>query len=418
MESLIKFFTPPRQRRTTDRSNHPTRAPDREPADASNRELRTIFDDVSITPPETSLALSEIEEMAKTDGIDLRERIFRKDDPEADAHRVRVAKLCFLYAKKLFVTRTTAERNQIYEDLAHPGHTRMNKLFVTTGDKTFDEEPAWQSFPTESDPTELRLWAGTCESDFLLLETNMGAFTVFAHHKITIKQRRQLSRSCFLQAPIVLQAYLINKHTQRPADMIDMSKYVRHYLPTKCLEKYLSKGSGDSFKFLASILHGKNGKFRGNAGVLSVDVPLETEDVPWLFKKLKQFGPALITNFHVEEDFIRGTRVIFNGEPTFETSHDSELRHAMLLVGIRMDPVTGEWRLLLQNWWRNKQFIEVSLGYMAECEAKVYFIMTPQERMMSNVEHHSQNFAESTVDDGCDEDWDDEWDESWEDNND
>jgi hypothetical protein len=133
---------------------------------------------------------------------------------------------------------------------------------------------------------------------------------------------------------------------------------------------------------------------------------------------LKQFGPALITNFHVEDDFIRGTRVIFNGEPTFETLHDSDRRHAMLLVGIRMDPVTGEWRLLLQNWWRNKQFIEVSLGYMAECEAKVYFIMTPQERMMSNVEHHSQNFAESTVDDGCDEDWDDEWDESWEDNND
>jgi hypothetical protein len=374
--------------------------------------LRSIFDDVLITPPETSLEWREIEEMAKADGIELRVQIFRKDDPEAHAHRVRVAKLCFLYAKKLFARRTKAERKRIYEDLARPGHLRMNKLFVTTGDKTFHDEPDWQSFPAESDPRGLGLWAGPYEADFCLLETNMGAFTVFVHHKITIKQRRQLSGSCFLHAPIVLQAYLINMHTQRPADMIDMSKYVRHYLPTKCLEKYLSKGSGDSLKFLESILHGRNGQFRGNAGYLQVGFPLETEDMPLLFDRLKQYGPALITNFQVEEDFVGGTRVIFDGEPTSGTSHVSELRHAMLLVGIRMDPVAREWRLLLQNWWRNKQFIEVSLGYMAKCEAKVAFILTSQERMMSNVEHYSENFAESTVDDGCDDEWDDEWDEN------
>jgi hypothetical protein len=49
---------------------------------------------------------------------------------------------------------------------------------------------------------------------------------------------------------------------------------------------------------------------------------------------------------------------------------------------------------------------------MAKCEAKVSFIMTPQERMMSNVKHYRENFAKSTVDDSCDEDWDDEWDEN------
>jgi hypothetical protein len=380
--------------------------------------LRTIFDDVSITPPETILKLSEIEEMAKTDGIELRERIFRNDDPEANAHQIRVAKLCFLYAKNLFARRTNAERKRLYENLAQPGHMRMNKLFVTTGDKTFDEEQDWQSFPAARDTRGLRPWAGPYESDFCLLETNMGSFTVFAHHEITIKQRRQLSGSCCLQAPIVLQAYLINKHTQRPADMIDMSKYVRHCLPTKCLEKYLSKGSGDSLKFLVSILHGKNGRFGRASYTILMDDELDSEDMSRLFDMLKQYGPALITNFQAEEDFVRGTRVIFDGEPTFGTSHDSELRHAMLLVGIRMDPVTREWRLLLQNWWKNKQFIEVSLGYMAKCEAKVSFVLTPQEQMMSNVEHYSENFAESTVDDGCDEDWDDEWAENWGDNDD
>jgi hypothetical protein len=94
--------------------------------------------------------------------------------------------------------------------------------------------------------------------------------------------------------------------------MIDLSKYVRHYLPTKCLKKYLSKGSGNSLKFLVSILHGKNGQFRDNADYLSMGFPLETEVMQLLFDRLKQCGPALITNFQVEEDFVGGTWVIFH----------------------------------------------------------------------------------------------------------
>jgi hypothetical protein len=47
---------------------------------------------------------------------------------------------------------------------------------------------------------------------------------------------------------------------------------------------------------------------------------------------------------------------------------------------------------------------------MAKCEAKVTFVLTPQERMMSHVDHYEANFAESTVDDGSDEeDWDGDW---------
>jgi hypothetical protein len=282
----------------------------------------------------------------------------------------------------------------------------MNKLFVSTGDKTFVEELDWQSFPTESDSTGLGSWAGASQSDISLLEANGGIFTVFDYHAIHLKQRRQLSGSCFLQAPIVLQAYLINKHTKTPCDMMDMSKYVRHYLPTKCLEKYLLKGSGDSLKFLLRILHGEDGRF-GHSDYMIMGAVRDSEDMPKkLLGMLIEYGPALITNFLIEEDLRRGSQLIFDGEPKFGTSDDSP-RHAMLLVGIRVVPGARQWRLLLQNWWREKQFIEVSLGYMARCDAKVAFILTPQERMMSHVDHNETNFAESTVDDGYDEeDWD------------
>jgi hypothetical protein len=81
----------------------------------------------------------------------------------------------------------------------------MNKLFVTAGDKTFHDELDWQLFPAERDPRGLGLWAGPFKADFCLLQTNMGAFTMFlVHHKITMKQRRKLPGSCFLQAPTVL----------------------------------------------------------------------------------------------------------------------------------------------------------------------------------------------------------------------
>ena len=47
--------------------------------------------------------------------------------------------------------------------------------------------------------------------------------------------------------------------------------------------------------------------------------------------------------------------------------------HAMILIGCRRDQKNHLW-LLLQNWWDGMEIVEVSIGYLKECNADIYFI--------------------------------------------
>ncbi len=51
--------------------------------------------------------------------------------------------------------------------------------------------------------------------------------------------------------------------------------------------------------------------------------------------------------------------------------------HAMALVGYRKDE-DGRRYFLLQNWWKQKQFVEVDEEYLRECEAQLHFVQTDQ----------------------------------------
>jgi hypothetical protein len=50
--------------------------------------------------------------------------------------------------------------------------------------------------------------------------------------------------------------------------------------------------------------------------------------------------------------------------------------HAMAVVGWRKDAVSGDLRLLVQNWWRGKQFFEVDLQYLVSRKAQLSWITT------------------------------------------
>jgi hypothetical protein len=52
--------------------------------------------------------------------------------------------------------------------------------------------------------------------------------------------------------------------------------------------------------------------------------------------------------------------------------------HAMVLVGHRYEKCKNKLYFLLQNWWKNKQFIEVDEDYLEISGANITFIKTPQ----------------------------------------
>ena len=56
----------------------------------------------------------------------------------------------------------------------------------------------------------------------------------------------------------------------------------------------------------------------------------------------------------------------------------------MLVIGSHTDNSTGKRWYLLQNWWKQKQFVQVDEEYLKASEATVYFVETPQQGIPSD----------------------------------
>jgi hypothetical protein len=214
-------------------------------------------------------------------------------------------------------------------------------------------------------------------------------FVLFRDHPALFKkphvyvERIQLNDGlCYMHAPVVLQHYLVAMNSSNPIPMLDMSEYMRQYLPTNALERYIWKyEGGDSREFLLEILHSANEtRFISCSGEL---------DLPHY---LHLYGPGLIQGFKVDETFnsniwqhLGDTRIInFQG------------RHAMVLVGYRMEH--GQPRYLIQNWWMKKPFVEVDAEYLVSCGAVIHFVKTTQTQMSQQFTTNMHDHVECELD--------------------
>jgi hypothetical protein len=69
--------------------------------------------------------------------------------------------------------------------------------------------------------------------------------------------------------------------------------------------------------------------------------------------------------------------------------------HAMVLIGVRRDHNLVTW-LLLQNWWPNKQFVEVSVVYCRACNGTIWAVEHSQQGFPQGVVTHNSLSAAST----------------------
>ena len=74
--------------------------------------------------------------------------------------------------------------------------------------------------------------------------------------------------------------------------------------------------------------------------------------------------------------------------------------HAMVLVGARKEG--GKHYFLLQNWWKQKQFVEVDVDCLKSRGATVYFVETPQTKIPKSFPQTHGIFAENEMDKGED----------------
>ena len=67
--------------------------------------------------------------------------------------------------------------------------------------------------------------------------------------------------------------------------------------------------------------------------------------------------------------------------------------------------------LFLQNGWKSRQFVEVSVECFENSGAELTFVNTPHSKLLLDHEYHNNcALPEATVDDACDDSAsDDEW---------
>jgi hypothetical protein len=203
---------------------------------------------------------------------------------------------------------------------------------------------------------------------------------------MTLVQRFQHSSLCYMHAPAVVQYYVI-WHNRTRADpnatyhpgMIDLAVEIARRFIARQLEDHIFHDRGDFSRiFLKTILH-PGSKVIDRAP----DLPIEG-----LMDALREYGPALVSQFHVYPDFMNKSAHHHHGLPEIDPKSINTDTHAMVLVGIRTDEAADVF-YLLQNWWSGKQFVEVSRAYILACEAQFHFVTTPQDSVPSGHGVHS-----------------------------
>lgn len=201
--------------------------------------------------------------------------------------------------------------------------------------------------------------------------------------------RRQESGLCCMHAPAVLQHYLLTMATMGAEHgMLDVSKYI-------ATQRYVVEGQGQSsFQFLCQI---SNEKFVAHSCLIPSRKSSEMEHelaVAEIVACLRKYGPCLVAGFHVDHAFYTAKPGQSFIDVPNVNKKDLVGYHAMLIVGYREVP-SGQCIFLLQNWWQDRYFIEVSSEYLASAQPHLYFCKRLQN--MTTIPHAQTHtsFAES-----------------------
>lgn len=197
--------------------------------------------------------------------------------------------------------------------------------------------------------------------------------------------RVQITGLCFLHAPLVALHYAVNlQSVDLNNQTVDITTALRHNFDG-VLGSYLFADKG------AIVIDVIRSVFAPDPGVLGADTvpfgiyapssaPNSKRDYYGLIDMLKSFGVGIVNSFRVYDRFWNASATSFSG------SNVTGFRggHAMVLIGVRLDVQSGQYYLLLQNWWHALQVVEVRQDYAYACSTSLVFVSTPQMSYRKN----------------------------------
>ena len=196
--------------------------------------------------------------------------------------------------------------------------------------------------------------------------------------------RVQESGLCYLLAPIVLQHYLVTCGSGGTEhQMINAGKFIAEEFTARQILDHLTKEDGGSSQRFAQQIMGLRPS--------ELKIFLPTTEV--LAATLKKYGVGLVSYMLADSNFNDGTDKCSYLDDDFK---DNGGGHAMVVVGHRTHE--GRHIFLLQNWWRNKQLIEVSAEYMEKSQAQVHFVTKNLEHIPKTFPTIEASYAVTSVD--------------------
>lgn len=199
-------------------------------------------------------------------------------------------------------------------------------------------------------------------------------------------QRYQKSRLCYMHAVAMVQYYAIVRYRLKNNQaldhtVLDIASFIREKFEPDELERHIFHNSGGrSERELLRIL--KPG---------SIVKPVNVNDISGVIHNLKEYGPALVSNFKVFPDFENNNQHKHTG--SHNKGNPDKGSHAMVLVGYKVEE--GNHFFLMQNWWLKKQFVEVDHDYLLSCQAKLFFVETEQPNIPSEMPRKCGSWMET-----------------------
>jgi hypothetical protein len=278
----------------------------------------------------------------------------------------------FLYAKGILFEKISLVRIAEYNNLLDPHASGLANPFVEKLEK--GRARLSRIVQAGEDSEDFQDGQQTMFETFIQAHGEWApgnSFVVFRDHASlsgkahALVERVQLSGLCYMHAPVVLQHYLVAMQRDDHVPMLDMGLYLRRFMNSDGLTRHIwDNRGGDSKDFLENIL------LPDPEPVFFS--PAATAD---LRAAMNLYGPGLVQGFKVEAAFANSSNWQYLGARVGPSTG----LHAMVLVGHRKE---GNFdRYLLQNWWKNKPFVEVDAQYLESCGAIIHFVKTPQPDM-------------------------------------
>ena len=187
--------------------------------------------------------------------------------------------------------------------------------------------------------------------------------------------RVQHSGLCYLHASVMLKYYLVGtRYPNVGKQMINIAVYIRQNFSSPELYVHVfGKSGGSSTDMLKKLLA------TNDSGIITLANSYLQDESQWkqrfkdIMLLLEDYGPGLVSSFMVTNTF-KDVSISSHQGPIPDINEDSKgCKHAMIVVGARLDNQNNGW-FLLQNWWSKKQFVEVDFKWLKSSGASLSFV--------------------------------------------